>query len=191
MPNALIEEAHARLAVTLHAGDAVIDATVGNGHDTLHLAQCVGESGHVFGFDIQEPALARTSKLLDEAGCAGRVQLFHANHEEMASYLPLSLKGSIGAAVFNLGYLPGGDKAIVTRAETTLTALDTAWSWLKESGLMTIVAYPGHAEGARETQSVRMWIRDKHRTEGIAEERHSEFASSDSPVLLIASKFTM
>lgn len=37
-------------------GDIVVDATMGNGHDTQFLAELVGENGHVYAFDIQESA---------------------------------------------------------------------------------------------------------------------------------------
>ncbi len=40
-----------------------IDATCGNGFDTLFLCRTAGENGHVKAFDIQEQAIERTRKL--------------------------------------------------------------------------------------------------------------------------------
>ena len=50
--------AHRLLAQATPAGGTAIDATAGNGHDTLFLAQCVGANGRVYAFDIQPQALA-------------------------------------------------------------------------------------------------------------------------------------
>ena len=33
---------------TVNAGETVVDATAGNGNDTLFLAELVGENGHVY-----------------------------------------------------------------------------------------------------------------------------------------------
>ena len=84
-------------------GARVIDATMGNGYDTQWLAELVGESGHVYGFDIQLEAVNRTRDRLAAAGLENRATLFHAGHEHIAE-----LVGEpVDAAVFNLGWLPG------------------------------------------------------------------------------------
>lgn len=86
-------------------GDICVDATVGNGFDTLFLAECVGQKGKVYGFDIQQTALDNTKKLLTEAGLLDRVYLFHDSHSHMGTYLS---NNTVKAVMFNLGYLPGG-----------------------------------------------------------------------------------
>ncbi|MDQ7040957.1 MAG: class I SAM-dependent methyltransferase [Rhodothermus sp.] len=150
--------AHQIVAAVLQAGEVAIDATVGNGHDTLFLAQLVGAEGHVYGFDVQEEALIRTQQRLKAAALEGRVTLFQKSHEQMAEVIPSVCHGRFGAIMFNLGYLPGGtDRTCVTRPETTLPALDVALRLLRPAGVLTVVAYPGHPGGDRETEAVRQW----------------------------------
>lgn len=134
-------------------GARVIDATMGNGYDTQWLAELVGESGHVYGFDIQLEAVNRTRDRLAAAGLENRATLFHAGHEHIAELVG----ESVDAAVFNLGWLPGTDKALRTRAETTLTAVNAALDRLKEGALMTICVYPGHPEGRDELDRLIAW----------------------------------
>ena len=134
-------------------GDRVVDATCGNGKDTLLLAELVGTAGHVYALDIQPEALARTSQRLTDAGLSDQVVLLNQGHELLAS---LVLPG-ITAVVFNLGWLPGGDHALITRAETTLAALQASLQLLCAGGLLAITCYPGHTGGHEETSSVLAW----------------------------------
>jgi ubiquinone/menaquinone biosynthesis C-methylase UbiE len=134
-------------------GDRVADATCGNGHDTLFLARLVGEGGKVWAFDIQEDALANTRLLLEEAGCLARVELVAAGHERFDEFVVEPLK----AAVFNLGYLPGGDKNIITRSHGTLAALEQAARLLIPGGVITVCIYTGHPGGAEEGEAVEKW----------------------------------
>ena len=127
-------------------GDMVVDATMGNGHDTLFLCQVVGERGKVYAFDVQQKAVDYTQKRLEEAGVLPRARLFLLGHEHMAE----KVEGPAAAAVFNLGWLPGGDHTVTTRWETTRRAVESALSLLKPAGVLVICAYPGHAEGDRE-----------------------------------------
>ncbi|MDD4913465.1 MAG: class I SAM-dependent methyltransferase [Methylococcales bacterium] len=157
----LLETAHAMVGGCLWAGGVAIDATVGNGHDTLFLAGCVGEQGRVFGFDIQARAVASTRQRLLAEGVAQRVSLFHCSHALMTECLPAEAGGRVGAAMFNLGYLPGGDKTLVTHAGATLAALDAAGGLLAAGGVMTVLAYPGHIGGAAEAGAVADWCREQ------------------------------
>lgn len=143
------------LRQAVEPGAAVIDATMGNGYDTLWLAGLVGETGRVYAFDIQREAVERTGARLEEAGLADRATLFHAGHERIAELVP----GPVDAAVFNLGWLPGTDKTLRTRADTTLTAVNAALDKLKEGGLLTVCAYPGHEEGRVELEALLRWAR--------------------------------
>ncbi len=134
----------------LQPGEVAVDATVGNGHDTLFLAQQVGAQGHVYGFDIQEEALARTRRRLEEAGLRDRVTLLQMGHEHMAEAVPAAWHGRIGAVMFNLGYLPGGsDRTCITRPQTTVPALEAALRLLRPGGVLTVVAYRGHPGGPK------------------------------------------
>lgn len=152
---------HALLAPRLRAGDAVVDATAGNGHDTVFLAQCVSPGGRVFAFDVQPEALERTqariSTLIPTTADPDSIRLIHAGHEQIENHLPAELKGGIRAFMFNLGWLPGGEKTRITRARTTLSALRAAAEWLGEGGMATIVCYPGHEGGQEETLAVEEW----------------------------------
>ena len=126
-------------------GDTVIDATLGNGHDTVMLAELVGNTGHVIGFDIQADAVERTRLRLTEAGLIDRCELYAEGHQHIAAHVTSPVK----AAVFNLGWLPGGDKSVTTLWETTKTAVSAALALLVPGGVCTICAYPGHEEGDR------------------------------------------
>jgi hypothetical protein len=134
-------------------GDRVADATCGNGHDTLFLARLVGECGKVWAFDIQENALDNTRILLAEAGSLAQVELVDSGHERFAEIVGEPLK----AAVFNLGYLPGGDKSIVTRPDETIAALEQAAGLLMPGGVITVCIYTGHPGGAEEGEAVEKW----------------------------------
>ncbi len=135
---------------TVLPGDAVVDATMGNGHDTLMLCEAVGPEGRVYAFDVQEQALAETAKRLKEQGMENRARLFHAGHEQMAQYV----KEPVSAVMFNLGWLPGGDHEVTTRWETTRIAVVAALELLLPMGVVVICVYPGHAEGDRERQEL-------------------------------------
>lgn len=138
----------------IRPGGAAIDGTVGNGHDTLFLAELVGENGHVFGFDIQKQAILQTKELLEKNNVADRVTLFQKGHETLGESVPAAFHGKIHGAMFNLGYLPGGDKSIVTKPDTTIAAIDQLIEMLAKGGILALVIYPGHEEGAYERDRV-------------------------------------
>lgn len=79
-------------------GDTVVDATCGNGHDTLVLTNmvCIPEAlGSVYALDVQEDALANTSYLLDhkldelQRKQVHLLQLCHSQLEKVVSNLPV------------------------------------------------------------------------------------------------------
>jgi len=142
------------LRQVVRAGDHVIDATMGNGHDTLMLAQLVGETGHVTGFDVQEAAVESSRRLLTEQGMIERCTLHVLGHEHMAE----RVEGSVCAVVFNLGWLPGGDKSVTTHWETTEKAVSAALSLIEKGGVVTICAYPGHAAGDEERHALMEYL---------------------------------
>jgi len=150
--------AHQRLAAVLAAGDIAIDATTGNGHDTLFLTRQIAPDGQVHAFDIQPQALEATQERLAQAGLAERVTLHLAGHERMREHLPAELAGRVAAVTFNLGYLPGGDHGLVTRPDTTLAALVQASALLRPGGLLSVLVYRGHAGGREEAEAVAGWF---------------------------------
>ncbi len=138
------------LEQAVQPGDTVIDATMGNGHDTLMLCEAVGPEGKVYAFDIQEAAVKETGKLLSAHGMADRARLIHSGHEHMREYV----EEPVQAVVFNLGWLPGGDHSVTTHWKTTSCAVQAALELLKPGGVLVICAYPGHAEGDRERKEL-------------------------------------
>jgi len=156
-PLSLTQEAHLLIKPKLHLGDSAIDATVGNGYDTLFLAEQVGVTGKLYGFDIQQKALDTTRLRLQQANLLECLSLVHTNHAVMAEKVPVQYHGKISAIMFNLGYLPGGDKTIMTLASSTLTALNSASRLLAVGGIITLLAYQGHDGGDIETVRVKNW----------------------------------
>jgi len=145
------------LTRVLQPGDRAVDGTVGNGHDTQFLATVVGPTGQVVGFDVQAAALASAQERLAAAGVAERCTLVLASHAEMQVHVPADWRGTVRAVTFNLGYLPGGDKAVVTTAQSTLPALQAALDLLAPGGVMTVALYVGHPGGAAEADAVLQW----------------------------------
>ena len=150
-------------------GDIVIDATCGNGHDTLRLAQM--GPGVLYAFDLQPEAIESTRALLEDEGipvlaggspisAAGPICVLTClGHEGMADFFhsqarPETPKDFASAIVFNLGYLPGGDKSLTTREGTTLAAVRSSLCMLKKDGLLCLTMYSGHPEGAKEKRAL-------------------------------------
>lgn len=147
----IIEEA-------VNEGDYVIDATLGNGHDTQFLAKLVGPNGKVFGFDIQKQAIESSKNRLKENNLLKQVDLIHDGHENMLKHIPEDKK--VSAVMFNLGYLPKGDKNIVTKAETTSKAIKGALSLIKKDGIVSIMVYYGHPGTNGEKEAVDELVRN-------------------------------
>ncbi len=144
---------HLFLGNFLREGHTAVDATCGNGHDTLLLARLVGVSGHVWGFDIQEQAIAETGSRLAEAGLSSRATLLKTGHEELVQHVT----GSVQVVLFNLGYRPGGDRSIITQPDTTVVALGQSLGLLAAGGIVLVTVYPGHDGGDEEQLAVENW----------------------------------
>lgn len=155
----LTQQAHHIVSRALAKGDIVIDATIGNGHDTLFLARQVGERGIVFGFDIQQQAIDSTRSKLKSENISANIKLFHSSHSQMDIYIPSQHQGKIKAIMFNLGYLPGSDKTVITQTESTLIALNKSIELLSATGIISISAYPGHAGGKTESMQITKWCK--------------------------------
>lgn len=141
------------------AGDTVIDATCGNGHDTAVLAKLVSDDsnrGFVHGFDLQRVAIENTSAFLDKelnVNQRERICLHQMCHSKLGEVI--KQKNSVSVVAFNLGYFPGGDKDLVTECNTTVEALTCATSLLRQGGVVTVVSYVGHPGGREEYEAVR------------------------------------
>lgn len=148
--------AGALMAEHLRMGDSAVDATAGTGADTCLLARSVGACGKVYSFDVQKEALKETEQRLSAEGLRDRVLLFHKGHETMGSIPELRQDSKIMGIMFNLGYLPHGDKEIVTKIDTTLAALESSVTLLAPKGLMTLCLYR-HLAGLEESMAVEKW----------------------------------
>jgi predicted methyltransferase len=169
--------AHELVASVLPAGATAIDGTVGNGHDTLLLARLVGAYGMVYGFDVQEAALDAARHRLEAAGVLGQVTLLNVGHENIPDVIPA--RPTVTAAMFNLGYLPGSDRSLITRPETTIPALEAVLARLVPAGLLTVVLYPGHEGGAHEARAVLEWARQVD--PGVAKALSYQFLNPRTP----------
>lgn len=156
-----VQLAHEIVSARVESGDTVVDATVGNGHDTVFLAKRVGPTGKVFGFDVQEEAISGTRERI---GSSEVVDLYQMSHALMADVI----NGPVKAIMFNLGYLPSGDKSLVTSPGSTIPALNAALSLLGEHGIITLVAYSGHEGGEEELEAVHLWCRELDQSEFTA-----------------------
>lgn len=184
LPPRPTEIAHTVIRAAVTDGDCVVDATAGNGHDTVFLAHLVGPCGHVHAFDPQPDALNSARERITQAGLENRVTFHPLGHESLAAHVP----NGCSAVVFNLGYLPGGDHGITTRAATTIPALRAAASLLKPGGLLSVLCYPGHAEGAEELDAITREWADWAAVGWRIARYDLPFTASPAPVLWLAAK---
>jgi len=136
--------------------DILVDATCGNGHDTAFLSR-LAPDGHIYSFDVQAEAIDSAREKYQ----ADNISFVHDGHENISKYISTPVK----AGIFNLGYLPGGDKSITTVYDTTITAVDTLFNLLTPGGRIIIVVYHGHDSGKIERdallENLSAWPQDK------------------------------
>ena len=161
----LTQLAHEAIRRFIKPGDIVIDATVGNGHDTLFLCQLVGSSGVVYGFDIQSTAILTTRQRIEayhvtdlarqQHHSVPELLLYECDHAMLRSKLNLNHVGAVACVMMNLGYLPGGPKNIKTNIDSTLMAIESAFQCLRpEQSCLSVIAYTGHDGGQEEARRV-------------------------------------
>lgn len=156
-----------------------IDATCGNGFDTLFLAQNAKQNGKVFAFDIQQSAVLRTRKTLEENGLLEKAEIFEASHALLKEKIPSEYFGKINAAMFNLGWLPQSDKTVTTKPESTIKALESLAEIADKTNLMSVLAYPAHEGGRNELECVSEYLK-KYAPQIFRDENNP-----NSPVLFI------
>ncbi|WP_020676523.1 class I SAM-dependent methyltransferase [Geopsychrobacter electrodiphilus] len=179
----------------LSTGDFAVDLTAGNGYDTLMLAQAVGAMGRVLAFDVQNKALENTASRLAGLGLpvrrlsvpgteiAAGVNMVQADHADFDAWCVMPPR----AIIANLGYLPGGDRTLVTKAESTLAALKAACNRLAFGGRIAVVVYPVHPGGLVEAEAVELFFNQLE--ESQFEVLHLRVLNRPrSPFLLTASK---
>lgn len=146
-----VEFSHKLFREHIGKGAVVVDATAGNGLDSLFLAELVGDKGRVYSFDIQKKAVQNTEKRLSEKKFLDRVKIIEDSHAKLEKYI---CEKEIDGMIFNLGYLPGGNREIVTESRTTLTALEKGLELLKRGGIIVLVIYTGHSGGREELDAI-------------------------------------
>ncbi|MGY0693201.1 class I SAM-dependent methyltransferase [Virgibacillus sp. FSP13] len=178
----IIAFSHQLLRESVQKGDIVIDATAGNGHDTLFLSQLVGENGSVLAFDIQTEAIAAV-KLKVAKQQIRNTRIIHESHEHAVTYL--SETEQIGGAIFNLGYLPGSDKSIITHGESTIKALTSMLEFLKRGGVIVLVVYYGHEGGVQEKNAILNYV-TKLRQQDFNVLQYGFINQKNSPPFIVA-----
>jgi tRNA1(Val) A37 N6-methylase TrmN6 len=148
--------AMAKLLLTekIQTAASLLDATAGNGFDTLFLAQTSAPTAKIWAFDVQKEAIAAARQLLQEAGLTTKVEFILDCHSHLKQYLP----DAVDIAMFNLGYLPKADHNIKTSAATTVAAIQDTCALLAKGGLISIIAYPGHPGGQEEYDAVKDFL---------------------------------
>jgi len=147
----ITEWCHGFLREHVSPGDCCIDATAGNGNDTLVLCELVSENGKVFAFDIQEKAVENTKRRLLEHGVLKRAEVLLESHVNMGNYVE---ENSVSCIVFNFGYLPGGDHSLATREDTSIAAILEGLRLLKKGGMMSLCIYSGGDSGFKERDAI-------------------------------------
>lgn len=165
-------------------GDFCIDATMGNGNDTLLLSKLCGESGQVLAFDIQEQALNHTRERLQKAAAPENYTLLLESHSHMSQY---ARPETVSCIVFNLGYLPGGDHSKATKSNTSITAMEQGLFLLKKGGLLSLCIYSGGDSGFQERDDVLTWLKqlDSHKYLVIRSDYYNRPNNPPIPVLII------
>lgn len=138
-------------------GNICIDATAGNGHDTLLLAELVGASGRVIAFDIQEQAVQETKRKIDACGYAEWTEVVLDSHVHMGAY---AKENTVSCITFNFGYLPGGDHTLATKADTSVQAIEEGLRLLKKDGLMSLCIYSGGDSGFEEKERILAYLKE-------------------------------
>ena len=186
-PIRVTERAQKLATEILRPGDIAVDGTAGKGRDTACLAQAVGPTGHVHAFDIQPEAIASSRNLLEVAGLLDRVSLHLRSHAELTEVLTPTQRGKLGVAIFNLGYLPGGDTSIITQPASTNRALRAAFDNLRPGGRLICVAYTGHPGGPEESDIVLKFAEEQSAA-GLHVEKVGYYPTPGKPWILVVNK---
>ena len=147
-----IELSHDFLSQVLDKNSIAIDATMGNGNDTVFLSHLAKK---VYAFDVQEQALIKTREKLEQLNIKN-VQLILDGHQTINRYVTEPIR----AAIFNLGYLPSADKSVITQPATTLTAIKKILERLEIGGRLAIMVYYGHEGGDKEKDAVLNFVKE-------------------------------
>ncbi len=151
-----------------------IDATLGNGYDTDFLSK---KFTKVYSFEIQEEACRNYSERKNK-----NVIVINNSHHLLKRYIT---EESVDCIMYNLGFLPGGNKEITTMSETSLSSIIEGLKLLNHGGLMTICLYRGHDEGKEEGNVIIPYLKELPKSKfGVM---YHEFLnrSDDAPILIV------
>lgn len=151
-----------------------VDCTLGRGNDAIFLSSIFEK---VYAFEIQQEAIDDFKKKNSD------ITIFNESHEKI-----FLVSENIDFVIYNLGYLPKGDKSITTNAETTLISIKNAMKKLCKWGIIIIVIYPGHEEGKREQIELLKYLKDVDKSIwGVM--NHEMINREKSPSLILIEKF--
>ena len=178
---ALTQRTHelVRTHFELNSKVIAVDATCGNGHDTEFLCQL--GFNKVYGFDIQTQAINATQERLKRASLDAI--LIESSHENINTYV----NGKIDCVMFNFGYLPSADKSITTKSNTSIKALEAVIETLSDNGLISLMCYPGHPEGATETAAIKEWVETLN-SDWLVETHLATSPKPAAPILYIVTR---
>lgn len=179
-----VDIAHDYIRLVVKNGDVVVDATAGNGNDTLFLSKLVGGDGVVYSFDIQDVAINNTKNLLKKENRNAKVKLIKDSHANIKSYVNVKVK----CVMFNLGYLPCGDHNVVTKSDSTITAIKSTLEILDGGGIVTIIIYYGHDGGEKEKNVVLDYISSLDTKRYIVQKIENINCTNDPPILIVIEK---
>ncbi len=121
----------------------VIDATCGNGNDTLFLSE-LAHRGKVYAFDIQKEAIDNTKKRCQDKTNIDYICDSHANLEKYIH------QENLACVMFNLGYLPNSTSPLSTNSDSTINAIESSLKLLKSGGAVLLTIYTGHDDHQEE-----------------------------------------
>lgn len=149
-----VRMAHQLLLPRVRTAGLLVDATAGNGNDTLFLAVNSPPQAKIWAFDIQRAALDKTQALLAIHAVVNKTELVLSSHINVDHYIDQP----IDIAMFNLGYLPGKDHYVTTTPASTIAALTAVLKLLNTGGIVSLVVYPGHPTGKLEAQMLQEFL---------------------------------
>lgn len=131
------------------------DMTVGNGNDIYKIVKTVDKKSEILGFDISEIAIENTKNLLKEFK-NNNIQIIKDSHKNIFKHINKKLD----LVIYNLGYLPKGNKDITTDYVTVIKSLEYVLNFLNINGIVIITFYPGHSSGKLESIEIEKYLAD-------------------------------
>lgn len=166
----------------LRRGDTVIDATCGNGHDSVYIAEKIGSAGALYCFDIQADAIKNTQEVLSKVAEKPKYFMLQESHEDLS----LFVDSKVDCVFYNLGYLPNSNKLITTTPEISIKSIQSAFKLLKPNGIISIISYLVH-DNQKEYQQIKDFLLNLDQNEFSVAETTFMLRKS-SPVLFIIEK---